>query len=62
MREAIPPLFQYAFMAWCLVKHKDFKCNKFMPKRKLLLLPPPLAAAAAICNVFTIASNKNCFK
>jgi hypothetical protein len=23
MRGAIPPLPQYAFMAWCLVKHKD---------------------------------------
>jgi hypothetical protein len=24
MRGAIPPLLQYAFMAWCLVKHRDF--------------------------------------
>jgi len=23
MRGAIPPLRQYAFMAWCLVKHRD---------------------------------------
>jgi len=23
MSEAIPPLTQYAFMAWCLVKHRD---------------------------------------
>jgi hypothetical protein len=23
MCEAIPPLLQYAFMAWCLVKHRD---------------------------------------
>jgi hypothetical protein len=23
MREAIPPLPQYVFMAWCLVKHRD---------------------------------------
>jgi hypothetical protein len=23
MREAIPPLPQYAFMAWCLVTHRD---------------------------------------
>jgi len=23
MRGAIPPLLQYAFMEWCLVKHKD---------------------------------------
>jgi hypothetical protein len=23
MRGAIPPLFQYAFMAWCLVKYRD---------------------------------------
>jgi hypothetical protein len=23
MREAIPPLPQYAFMAWCLAKHRD---------------------------------------
>jgi hypothetical protein len=24
MRGAIPPLPQYAFMEWCLVKHMDF--------------------------------------
>jgi len=24
MRGAIPPLPQYGFMAWCLVKHRDF--------------------------------------
>jgi ribosomal protein L31 len=23
MRGAIPPLTQYAFMAWCLIKHRD---------------------------------------
>jgi hypothetical protein len=23
MREAIPPLPQYVFMAWCLVKHRE---------------------------------------
>jgi hypothetical protein len=23
MREAIPPLPQYVFIAWCLVKHRD---------------------------------------
>jgi hypothetical protein len=23
MRGAIPPLPQYAFMAWCLIKHRD---------------------------------------
>jgi hypothetical protein len=23
MRGAIPPLPQYVFMAWCLVKHRD---------------------------------------
>jgi hypothetical protein len=23
MRGAIPPLSQYVFMAWCLVKHRD---------------------------------------
>jgi hypothetical protein len=28
MRGAIPPLSQYVFMAWCLVKHKDnFTCT-----------------------------------
>jgi hypothetical protein len=28
MRGAIPPLPQYAFMAWCLVKHRDsFTCT-----------------------------------
>jgi len=24
MYGAIPPLLQYTFMAWCLVKHRDF--------------------------------------
>jgi hypothetical protein len=23
MRGAIPPLLQYVFMAWCLIKHRD---------------------------------------
>jgi len=23
MRGAVPPLLQYVFMAWCLVKHRD---------------------------------------
>jgi hypothetical protein len=23
MRGAIPPLRQYVFMAWCLIKHRD---------------------------------------
>jgi hypothetical protein len=23
MRRAIPPLPQYVFMAWCLIKHRD---------------------------------------
>jgi hypothetical protein len=23
MRGAIPPLIKYAFMAWCLVKHRE---------------------------------------
>jgi hypothetical protein len=26
---AIPPLPRYAFMAWCLVKHRDFTFNTF---------------------------------
>jgi hypothetical protein len=24
MREVVPPLPQYVFMAWCLVKYKEF--------------------------------------
>jgi hypothetical protein len=24
MHAAIPPLIQYVFMVWCLVKHRDF--------------------------------------
>jgi hypothetical protein len=24
MRGAIPPFLQYVFMAWCLVKHRNF--------------------------------------
>jgi len=31
MRGAVPPLHQYVFMAWCLVKHRD---------NFALLLPP----------------------
>jgi hypothetical protein len=30
MRGAIPPLPQYAFMAWCLVKHMDNFTFTFM--------------------------------
>jgi hypothetical protein len=38
MNGAIPPLLQYVFMAWCLVKHRDsftftFKC-KVIPGMK----------------------------
>jgi hypothetical protein len=35
MRGAIPPLFQYAFMAWCLVKHRD-SCNLLKTENFLL--------------------------
>jgi hypothetical protein len=31
MRGAIPPLTQYIFMAWCLVKHMDFSFNFNLP-------------------------------
>jgi hypothetical protein len=27
MLEAIPPLPKYVFMAWCLVKHRDFSVD-----------------------------------
>jgi hypothetical protein len=31
MHEAIPPLPQYAFMEWCLVKHRDnFTCTVYL--------------------------------
>jgi hypothetical protein len=30
MRGAIPPLPQYAFIAWCLVKHRDNFTFTFM--------------------------------
>jgi hypothetical protein len=34
MRAAIPPLPQYAFMAWCLVKHRDnFTFSTFLSWR-----------------------------
>jgi hypothetical protein len=35
MRWDIPQLPQYAFMAWCLVKHRDnFTFYLLLPKRK----------------------------
>jgi hypothetical protein len=41
MRGAIPPLPQYVFMVWCLVKHRD---NFTLP----LPLPLPLLASSAL--------------
>jgi hypothetical protein len=41
MRGAIPPLPQYAFMAWCLVKHRDnfiFTLHKGISLSILLLI------------------------
>jgi hypothetical protein len=35
MRGAIPPLPQYVFMAWCLVKHRDN--FTFIPEGERLL-------------------------
>jgi hypothetical protein len=32
MRGAIPPLPQYVFMAWCLVKHRDSFTFTFIPE------------------------------
>jgi hypothetical protein len=32
MRGDIPPLPQYVFMAWCLVKHRDFTFTLFIYK------------------------------
>jgi hypothetical protein len=29
MHKAIPPLPQYAFMAWCLINHRDFTPHIF---------------------------------
>jgi hypothetical protein len=40
MRGAIPPLPQYVFMAWCLVKHRD---NFTLPLSLLKLGPVPVA-------------------
>jgi hypothetical protein len=31
MRGALPPLHQYVFMAWCLVKHKDILPLPYVP-------------------------------
>jgi hypothetical protein len=33
MRGAIPPLPQYAFMAWCIVKHRDSFTFYLLPGR-----------------------------
>jgi hypothetical protein len=34
MRGAIPLLPQYAFMAWYLVKHRDFTLTFYLHKRR----------------------------
>jgi hypothetical protein len=36
MLGAIPPLPQYAFMAWCLVKHRDNFTFTFTATREIL--------------------------
>jgi hypothetical protein len=41
MRGAIPPLPQYVFMAWCLVKHRDnFNLMELTTGSNALLLLP----------------------
>jgi hypothetical protein len=40
MREAIHPLPQYVFMAWCLVKHRD-KFNLLYFKNAVFLTLAP---------------------
>jgi hypothetical protein len=40
MRGAIPPLPQYVFMAWCLVKHRDNFTFYLYIKQKFLLHVP----------------------
>jgi hypothetical protein len=46
MRGAIPPLPQYVFMAWCLVKHRDkFTFYVYLiPKRGLITSSQELLA------------------
>jgi len=38
MRAAIPPLPQYAYMAWCLVKHRDKFTFTFIPPASCLIV------------------------
>jgi hypothetical protein len=42
MRGAIPPLPQYVFMVWYLVKHRD-NCTFYMRQRGVLKLENPLS-------------------
>jgi hypothetical protein len=40
LRGAIPPLPQYVFIAWCLVKHRDnFTFTYLMTQRDIILCP-----------------------
>jgi hypothetical protein len=38
MRGAVPPLRQYVFMAWCLVKHRDNFTSFTFTKRFMVQL------------------------
>jgi hypothetical protein len=47
MSGAIPPLSQYAFMVWCLVKHRDNFTFTFMSGDRLFHMRPVVLRLSA---------------
>jgi len=52
MSGTIPPLYQYAFMAWCLVKHRDnftFTLHSVSDMRNTNLISRLLVTPLSLC-------------
>jgi hypothetical protein len=47
MRGAIPPLYQYVFMAWCLVKHRDNFTSYLLTAIIFVILKVPQSGKSA---------------
>jgi hypothetical protein len=69
MDGAIPPLPQYAFMAWCSVKKESTGTNLDYPSR-LEILPEPwfghpynviIRNPSYVCSVYVYQINVECF-
>jgi hypothetical protein len=50
MREATPPLPQYAFMAWCSVKHRDNFTFTFNAKKEGVRVAQDMVQLQGIVN------------